>query len=498
MALFKSRKETWPPEDSRERLEGYKKYRLLFQGKHQEVFERVDKWLAKERDKTIIYIVVNFAGLISKICADLLFGEPVQFRASNDKTQKAIDRLVRDNHLHIRNYEMALSSSWRGDSVLKVRFGKRNGWKRDSEVIIETVPANCFFPDISADNAQEMTGATLGWVKEDKATGKKYLRKEIHQPGWIINELYLLKGDHEIDKRVLLKNLPEYEDLPEEQETRYEGLLVEHIPNWRLDDMFWGFSDYHDLESMFDALNNRLSKIDKILDKHSDPKLVLPAGTMKYDPRTKKYYIEKEDIEVVEVDPMTTDASDLPRYLVWDAQLEAAFKEIDKLLEILMMMSETSPAAFGMDKAGIAESGRALKFKLIRTLAKINRKQLYFDQGLKNILYAAQVMDVEYGVGGYEPEVPRIKWADGLPNDPMEMAEVEATRRTAGLTSIEAAVQRLDGLEGEELKKEIDRIKKDQETEMGPNPMDNGMAPPGGSPRKETNTQPLKLGGGAK
>lgn len=488
-------KNTWPPADSLERLEGYERYRNLFKGKHGEVFERVDKWLDKEMDKTIIYIVVNFAGLISKICADLLFGEPLQFHSSQPSVQKAVDRIVRSNRLHVCNYEMALSSSWRGDAVLKVRFGKRNGWAKDPEVIIETVPADNFFPDISPDNVQEMRGATIGWIREDPKTEKRYLRKEIHRPGEILNELWLLGKGDELDKRVPLSVLPEYADLKEQEDTGYDGLLVEHIPNWRLDDMFWGFSDYYDLESVFDALNNRISKIDRILDKHSDPKLILPPGSMQYDPRTRRYYIEKESIEVMEVDPLSTGDTNLPRYLVWDAHLDAAFKEIDKLLEMLMMMSETSPAAFGMDKSGIAESGRALKFKLLRTLAKINRKQLYFDAGLKNILYAAQVLDVLYGEGDYEPEILRIEWSDGLPNDMMEMADIESTRKTAGLTSIRASIKRLDGLDGEELDKELEWISQDQEKEFGPSPVDNIKSPPGGSTERQTNPQTLKIGG---
>ncbi|WP_054937008.1 phage portal protein [Moorella stamsii] len=448
--------ETWPPEGHEKRLENYARYRLLFFGRHDEVYSRVQAWLDREMDKTIVYIVANFAGLISKICADLLFGEQIRVVVGEEDSQEqqAVDKIISDNNLHTVNYEMALSASWRGDAVYKARFGKYRDWSEGEQAIIEAVPANIFFPHLNGDNVQEMTGATLAWVKEDG--DRRYLRKEIHLPGIIRNELWLLDGSR-IRRQVPLSTLPEYEGLPEEQETGYPGLLVEHVPNWRLDDMFWGISDYVDLESMFDELNNRVSKISRILDKHSDPKLIVPPGLMRYDEKLRRWYIEKEDLQVVEVDQ--EQAGDLPKYLVWDAQLEAAFKQIDKLLELLMMMSEVSPAAFGLDKAGVAESGRALKFRLIRTLAKINRKKLYFDQGLKNILYAAQVLDVTHGRGGYEPKIPRIEWADGLPVDQMEQAEVEQIRLASGNTSLESSVRRLDGLDGKALQEELDRIR---------------------------------------
>jgi hypothetical protein len=467
--------ETWPPEGNEERLERYERYRLLFKGRHQFVFPRIDAWLSREMDKTIIYVVCNYAGLISKICADLLFGEQARFMVGEEGSpeQEAIKCIINNNHLHIKNYEMAMSASWRGDTVFKARFGKRQNWDDKPQVIVESVPAGIFFPHINEDNVQDMSGATLAWVK--KQGDKEYLRKEIHLPGLIRNELWLLDGS-QVRWQVPLATCPEYAELPEEQETGYPGLLVEHVPNWRLDDMFWGISDYYDLESLFDSLNNRVSKIDAILDKHSDPKLILPPGVMRYDEKYRRWYIEKEDLQCMEVDQERV--GDLPRYLVWEAQLDAAFRQIDKLLELLMMMSEVSPAVFGLEKGGTAESGRAMKFRLVRTLAKINRKQLYFDQGLKNILYAAQVLDVVHGSGSYEPTVPHIEWADGLPDDPMEQSEIEASRMAAGNTSLESAVRRLDGLEGEALQQELERIRQDRQMTAGPSPASGGLELP--------------------
>jgi hypothetical protein len=128
-----------------------------------------------------------------------------------------------------------------------------------------------------------------------------------------------------------------------------------------------------------------------------------------------------------------------------------------------MMMSESSPAAFGMDKQGIAESGRALRFKLLRTLAKINRKKLYFNQGLKNILYAAQVLDVEWGSAKYEPKEPQIEWADGLPEDEEQITNIHAKRVEGGIESRETAVRSVLKLEGKSLQDEMDRINEDEE-----------------------------------
>ena len=77
----------------------------------------------------------------------------------------------------------------------------------------------------------------------------------------------------------------------------------------------------------------------------------------------------------------------------------------------------------------------------------------------------------------YEPTIPQIEWADGLPNDPMEQADIESKRMTSGTTSLESAVRRLDGLDGEALEQELERIRGDRAATAGPSP-DTGIKLP--------------------
>lgn len=458
--------EKWPPPELAMRIRNYEKYRQLFRGQHHEVYARVQAWLDAQsagqalKAKEIVYIVCNFAGLLSKLSADMLFGKRPRITIGElgSKEQDALDAIIADNYLHVRNYEMALGASFRGDAVYKVRFGKFSDWAEAERPIIEPVNPGIFMPINNPDNIQELKGAILGWVRE--LNDRKYLRLEIHEPGVIRNELWRLEAGL-LKEQVKLGTFPDYAELPESQETKYPGLLVEHVPNWRLDDMWEGISDYDDLESLMDELNNRMSRISRVLDKHENPKLILPPGIMQYDERTRRYYIEKEALDAIEVD--REEVGDLPKYLVWDAQLEAAFKQIEQLLHILFLVSETSPDAFGFGKQGVSESGRALRFRLLRLVAKITRKQLYFHEALKNVLYAAQVLDVEWGKGGYEPEMPSIEWPDPLPKDPVEASQTEATRKNAGLTSTVAALRRLDGLEGDQLEDELKRIREENQ-----------------------------------
>ncbi len=396
-------------------------------------------------DTLLPWVPINFCSIICSLSADLLFGESPAFRGN-----ESLEEIVSRNGFNVLCSEIAFSGAFRGDVVLKVRY--------DNGAIIEAVDPSLFFPQFSPDNLREMKQGTLAWIKSRKNGGERYLRKEIHEPGRIMHELWRLEGN-QITDQVPLNTFEEYHDLAEIEETGYEGLLVEHIPNWRIDTEFWGISDICDLLGLQKELSNRISRIGDTLDKHSVPKLILPPGIMQFDERLQRWYVEKETLEALEIDPEM--GGNLPRYLVWDAQLQAAFSEIDKLLELMMMVSETSPAAIGLEKNGVAESGRALKYRMVRTLAKMQRKKRYFDHGLKNVLFAAQALEHIFG-GGPRPEEVQIDWQDGLPNDDQELIEQAVTGFSAGLMSRRRGVE-LQGVE--DVDAELKEIERDEREE---------------------------------
>ena len=155
-----------------------------------------------------------------------------------------------------------------------------------------------------------------------------------------------------------------------------------------------------------------------------------------------------------------------PGYLTWDGRLEAAEKHIDRLIELLFYVSETSPAAFGLDKAAVTESGAALKKRLIRTLAKVNRKKIYADPAIKDVLEIAQKLDNEWSGASYTPERPTIKWEDGLPNDPKEETEIVGMRVNDGTISRLEAIMVLDKCDKETAEKKLEQIQKEQDAAL--------------------------------
>ncbi len=100
------------------------------------------------------------------------------------------------------------------------------------------------------------------------------------------------------------------------------------------------------IETVFAAINDRLVQIDYILWKHSDPTAYGPDlestnGAVQFGG---KYIPVNKD------DPT-------PGYMVWQAQLDAAFKQLDMLLSIVFQMSETPQWLFGTTMSGDNSGG---------------------------------------------------------------------------------------------------------------------------------------------
>jgi len=422
----------YPPADHVLRVKDYERYEKLFLGQHRELYAPGVPGKFQLRR----YIVANFAGVISRLSADLLFGEQPDFLMPEDVqgAQEALDNLIARNNLHTTNYESALANSFRGDAVYKVRWGKRTPQSEQPEAIIEEIPPTIYFPELSEDDVRQVLRVTLAWPKTDPLDRqKRYLRIEEHEPGLIRNRLLRLGGGGD---ELPLETLEAYKDLEPEVETGLDHIPIFHVPNFVYGSRYWGVSDYKDLEPLFEALDERLSQTDEVMTKHVAPKLVLPPRFINEDGT-----VNLSELEVVQLEA----GEQAPTYVTWDAHLSAAQAHTDRLIDLIFIMSETAPVAFGLEKYGTAQSGTALRLRLLRTLAKINRKRLYYDRALKAALLCAQQLEVIHGGAAYEPAEPTIQWADGLPEDLTEMVQTEMQRLAAGNTSIESSVRRLDG-----------------------------------------------------
>ncbi len=437
----------WPPPTEAERLERYAQNRLLFEGKHELVYKDWIRLLREDQQATL-EMVLNWHKRLTLLFADLLLGETPRITAGDkdSEEQKALERIIDDNGLFNVAYEVALDVSRYGTGIFKVRY--------DGRAIIEGQQPAVWFPVVAPDNLKEITAHVLGYDYEAEEPGafgrrvkRQYLKTELHEKGKITTTLYLLKGG-------TIGEIVEQE----EANTGVDEFLVVPVNNVLTTDRVTGLDDYSDLDSIIQELETRIAQISRILDKHADPNMYGPDTALEHDPVTGqwgyrgggKYFPVGQGEQP-------------PGYVTWDGQLEAAFRQIDLLMEQLYILSETSAAAFGQLKSGLAESGTALRRLMMAPLAKVNRIRMRFDPALKEVLWLASALEKAQGMAGaIVLEDIHIDWKDGLPDDEQEITQNEVQRYTAGLTSLESSLRRLYGLEGQALQEEIDRIKAEQ------------------------------------
>lgn len=442
------------------RMNYYDYYERLFIGDHFSAFGiKIDNEQYNREYAKLRYVKANFAGLLSKIMADMLFSEPVIVK--DEDNQDFIDTLWHENKMDVQCYESALSNSALGDALFKIRVGKRRPNDTSSSIIIEDITPKIYFPHIDGFNVRaEPDYQELAWTF--KFGGKEYLRKEIHKIGTIENELYEMQGN-KIMAKVPLNTVSTLAGIKDIEQTGIEEYMLVHIPNWKTGNRFFGISDYYDMDNIFYAINNRITMIDNILDKHGDPILMMPKGIL-----NEKGQVNRKALGVIEVQD---GENNKPEYIVWDASLENAFKEIEKLVEFMYLTGEISPDILGVGQ-GVSDSGRALKFKLMRTIAKAQRKKLYYDYGIKQIIYVAELLAKKHNLKAKdvafkgEPKAPEIDWADGLPIDSSEAIDTETKAIDAGLTSKKDAIMRIYGVNEETAEKMIEDMKEEDAIKM--------------------------------
>jgi len=520
----------WPPTAADERrLRDYDTHLRLFLGRHQEVFDPY------RRPDEGPYVVTNVLGAISRLTAHRLFGEAPKARAKGGSgfgvpgsglgraerrtpnaepqtaaSQRLLDHLCQSNSWPQLCYEGALGGSYRGDTVLRVRYDAQ----RDA-VVMEGVPPSCYFPHLDPGATDSLRAVSLAWVvtagsgfgvrgsalgaaqprtpNAEPLTSVALLREEYHEPGLIENRLWKLVAvpgeSRYYRRRVELSALEETADLPETVETGLDVIPIVHVPNRRVAETgIWGQSDYADLISLQEALNRRRTQLGNILDKHADPLLAIDESFLDEQGRLPMDRIRA--IPLVQDEPP-------PQYITWDGKLADARAEADELTHMILLVAGISPESFGFGSGSAPESGFAIRLRQMLTTSTIAGKRLQWEPGLRKLLSIATKMHVKHvtsgsgfgvqgsGLGGVERRTPNaeprtavralepdeigLEFGDGLPPDLSASIKDEVSLQGVGLASKEASLRRLfpDWSEAE-IAAEVERLtQQDAQDETG-------------------------------
>lgn len=419
----------WPPVSERCRIKKYRDNKLLFERHQSEVFKDGMLELYDPVTGQSKLVDLNWFKRLSTLWADLLFGEvPTITDKTNKETAQYVEDLARRINLNGQGYKLQIDLSRYGDGVYKL-------YRDEEGVHFSVVPPYFWFPVVSLFDMERIEKHVLVFPQE------KTLLVEIHERGRVEYRTYENK-----DSPSFAGSLGRLLEAREE-DTGIDGFLVQSVSNLAVSGSVYGFDDYGDIAALVLEMETRLSQNSNILKRHSDPKMYGPRLEEYKDGETGRVYTRAGTYF-----PVDNKDDVIPGYITWDAKLDVSILQFNTLLEQFYMLSETSPSAFGNIKAGLAESGSALKRLMMAPLAKVNRTKLNIDRSLKELIRVAALLDSGKAVE------PSIEWQDGLPNDRTEDTQNEAAAVSSSLSSKKSAIKRLFNLTDNEADAELRQI----------------------------------------
>lgn len=390
------------------RQETLEEYKLAFQGDHcsiyKESFKRIGTVIGNFSQVCQYGIILNYQKKISIKTADLLLGEQPSIKAEKPEDQATLDDIMESTDFWSTVYEAAIDNSRFGNSILMV-------YGQDNKAKIDIVPTSQWIPVVDPMNIKNITNHIIFWVS---GTDNKELNMHIHSKGSYDKRRYVLHSKGYTKDRI--GRLIESEVI----NTGLSDFAIVPFSNLTTSDSIYGISDYEDVDSIIAELEVRVGQVSKILDKHADPSVVIPESSVEIDPDTGEAKIRLGNAFIIDKD------SPIPSYMTFDGELEAAFKQIELLLNQLAVISELGTLFLGNGLENIgAISGIALKKLAYSALSKVSRIEKKVSPRIKQCLKLAAEIE------GKNIEKLSISWSDSLPTDLKEVVEI-ANLRTGG------------------------------------------------------------------
>jgi hypothetical protein len=426
----------FPPDTERERLKKYENNSKLFETKHIEVmgprFSEIIKRLKKKGHD--VDVVLNYHQLLSKKTADFVCSIPPSIETEEDTD--GLLQILKKQLFFRKLYEATIDVSRYGDAVFKIVENR-----------VTAVNPGCWFPVCDPTDVKYVTHHVIAYGTNPDKDGKMtQLYVEIHFERQVETRTYSLENE-EIGK--LLKG-------PEITQFDSEYSAIQVIQNITTTSSLFGIDDYSIVNSLIEKVMWRLGRIDKVLDKHSEPSMQGPTTSMIRDEKTGVWYFPLGNY-------LGRKPEDAPlEYVTWDGNLEASFKELDFLLNQLYALSEMGATFIDAGKGGSDSTGTALKLRMVSPRIKAQRIIGINEQAIKSTICALAEVNGVY----INSDTLELTWKDGLPKDDVEETNTLVQATGGPIMSLYAALKS-KGLSDEATDAEMQQIK-DERLEAQP------------------------------
>jgi len=482
----------FPPLNERARFHNYDINKSLFHTdipeEYAEYIKRISRVVGNFEDVISFAVVFAYPKLMTLKMADLVCGEYPNITSKDDKDTDMLNDIRDDVNFDAKMYSTVIDMSRYGDAIWRI-------YKENGKYTFTVWDPAQWIPIVSQDGTNTILQNVLCWI-ENRSTSLEpdyYLVAQIHDTGFYTEKTFKVSGDTwGITSLVSEKRI----------NTGLERNAVIHLRSYEVTDTIFGDEDYMSIDAILSELAARVAQVSIILDKHADPILTGPASLLEKDSTTGKLVFKPGKYYATQAE------DNPPSYLVWDGQLEAAFKEMEFLVDQLYILSEMGSALAGArDSTFQAVSGAAMRFKMVTPLDKARRISNALTRQTRRLVSILTSI-------GYEKKLEikeiTISWKDGIPDDPRE--EIENAKLACGentLMPLKEAIMRFLKISSAEADEWITRIDEraqelaereqanldaanPEQKNAGPGPKKGQVASAKGSKKGITNANPVK------
>lgn len=430
------------------------------------------------------WLAVDFFGMFSRLMRHYVFGPEFQIRGKNSAPNAShVERIFGTSNCLQLFTQGAEQVTALGDTIYRVDIEDKEDPEDPEEMLpqasFKSIHPAHYFPQLDPLDATRVIAVDLAWVLPISADQKGthgvaedlivlFERHSIDDDGGQVEyDLWSWEGTKRVRQLDIDAFFPELEDGP----TGIDEIPIVHVGNNVKAGEHYGTSEFMRIRRLVLALESRLSQEDEVLDKHARPKLIVGPGVLDTDGRSRLAHFD-----IIEIEPSILEKAVKPEYLTWNMQIEGIRHEIEKLEEYLFMVTETSPASFGLERDGSqVESARALRFKAHRTVNKVFDQREAWTCGIIDMFRIAQKLEnaarEEDDINTYKRGPIEIIWPDPIIEDQDADVQNYVVTKQAGLVSRKRAVRDLWNLSEKDADAEVQEILQDQTDEAETEPV---------------------------
>ncbi|MCK9569510.1 phage portal protein [Candidatus Pacearchaeota archaeon] len=450
----------WPPKDADEaaRLAEHARMRDIYNGLHERIFARYIAYLADApRDQKKQAIVLDWPELATDTYLNMLLGEDVEIAAPVEADQLP-ERPDEQVFIDVSRYGIGL-------------------YEVSDSGIQALNPENCYLV-VTPGNIQTPWAFAFFHVfkqLDNENKEQEYVKFTIHTKGQIQHVVYeivetvtktqgaeaILGNGKTLSGPKKLQDFPAFASLEVDatgiQKPAVDDILIVHVQNQLSSERYYGRSDYKpSVLSLVESLGMLFTQRAEVVAKFTNPTPVIPESATTFDHKTQEWIYRPGQ-------PIITQPGDSsPSLMVWDAQLAQVNNAIEQEMDQLLQMLQLSRVLLAGKDAGTAESGTALRIRLIPTLAKVSKFARMAETAIPKVLHLWSQLPANGPM--MDTKDIQVLLQDGIPEDPMETAQEGQLWDAMGAISTERKLEWQGLKEGSEaFDKELARLKGAQE-----------------------------------